>query len=121
VDVDVWGPQGETCSQYLQKGRPVLVEGRLKLDTWTDNDGNRRSKHFIVADRVTFLAAQQAQQDENFDFGAKAKPEAEKKQEVKEEVKEETAPAEEPKSEPASPTGEVNFKDQAPFEDDLPF
>ena len=57
IDIDVWGPQAESCSQYLAKGRPVLVEGRLKLDSWQDNDGQKRSKHSIVADRVTFLGA----------------------------------------------------------------
>src|SRR5947207_15736320 len=62
VDVDVWGPQAESCRQFLQKGRPVLVEGRLKLDTWDDQNGQKRSKHSIVADRVVFLS--QAQQAE---------------------------------------------------------
>jgi single-strand DNA-binding protein len=61
VDVDVWGAQAESCRQFLQKGRPVLIEGRLKLDTWDDQNGQKRSKHSIVADRVVFLSqAQQA-------------------------------------------------------------
>lgn len=55
VDIDVWGAQAESCNQYLEKGRPVLVEGRLKYDTWQDAEGNTRSKHSIVADRVVFL------------------------------------------------------------------
>src|SRR3989338_7195677 len=57
IDVDVWGPQAESCNQYLAKGSQVLVEGRLKLDTWQDQDGNSRSKHSIVADRVVFLSS----------------------------------------------------------------
>src|SRR3990167_7777136 len=56
VDVDVWGPQADTCNTYLTKGRPVLIEGRLKYDTWQDNDGKTRSKHSIVADRVVFVS-----------------------------------------------------------------
>lgn len=56
VDVDVWGAQAESCKQYLAKGRPVLVEGRLKLDTWQDQDSKTRSKHSIVAERVVFLS-----------------------------------------------------------------
>src|SRR5258708_5815256 len=52
IDVDVWGPQAETCQQYLQKGKSILVEGRLKLDSWKDSAGQARSKHSIVADRV---------------------------------------------------------------------
>jgi single-strand DNA-binding protein len=57
IDIDVWGPQAESCRQYLQKGRPILVEGRLKLDTWDDANGQKRSKHSIVADRVVFLGS----------------------------------------------------------------
>ena len=42
IDVDVWGPQAEHCRQYLQKGRPVLIEGRLKQDNWNDAEGKAR-------------------------------------------------------------------------------
>lgn len=55
IDVDVFGPQAESCRQYLQKGRPVLVEGRLKFDTWQTSEGQTRSKHSILAERVVFL------------------------------------------------------------------
>ena len=60
VDIDVWGPQAESCRQYLSKGRPVLIEGRLKFDSWQDQNGQTRSKHSIVADRVVFLAQGEA-------------------------------------------------------------
>ena len=63
VDVDVFGPQAESCNQYLQKGRPVLVEGRLKFDTWDSPEGQKRSKHSIVADRVVFLSAGAAEEE----------------------------------------------------------
>lgn len=56
VDVEVWARQAETCGQYLKKGQPVLVEGTLKLDTWTDREsGQKRSKHKVRARRVQFL------------------------------------------------------------------
>ncbi len=87
IDVEVWGPQADSCRQYLQKGRPVLVEGRLKLDTWKDNEGQNRSRHVIIADKVVFLGSGQQT----------------------------TGNYEEPL---ATPTG---FKDEAPFEDELPF
>jgi len=58
IDIDVWGAQADSCHQYLQKGRSVLVEGRLKFDSWEDPNGNSRSKHSIVADRVVFLSSQ---------------------------------------------------------------
>jgi single-strand DNA-binding protein len=57
IDVDVWGPQAESCKQYLQKGKPILVEGRLKFDSWQDASGQKRSKHSVVADRVVFLGS----------------------------------------------------------------
>lgn len=57
IDVDVWGAQAETCRQFLQKGRQIMVEGRLKQDIWKDSEGQTRSKHGIVADRVVFLGS----------------------------------------------------------------
>jgi single-strand DNA-binding protein len=61
VDIEVWGRQAETAGQYLSKGRPVFIEGRLKLDTWDDKDsGQKRSKLKVVAERVQFLGAPRA-------------------------------------------------------------
>jgi single-strand DNA-binding protein len=58
VDVTVWGRQAETCGEYLKKGRPVFVEGRLQLDTWDDKQsGQKRSKLRVVAERVQFLGS----------------------------------------------------------------
>lgn len=54
-DVDVWGNQGEVCAKYLAKGRPVLVTGQLRLHTWATDDGQKRSKVNVKADRVQFL------------------------------------------------------------------
>jgi len=56
VDVDVWGKQAETANQYLSKGRPIFVEGRLKLDQWDDKaTGQKRSKLTVVAERIQFM------------------------------------------------------------------
>lgn len=54
VDVDVWRNQAEFCSKYLSKGRRVYVEGRLKYDTWENQDGSKRSKLTVTAERVQF-------------------------------------------------------------------
>jgi single-strand DNA-binding protein len=54
VDVEVWGRTAENCKQYLTKGRPIFVEGQLRLDQW-EQDGQKRSKLKIRADRVQFL------------------------------------------------------------------
>lgn len=55
IDIEVWGSQADTCKLYLTKGKSILVEGRLKLDSWKDNEGNTRSKHAISAERIIFL------------------------------------------------------------------
>ena len=54
-DVVVWGAQGENCAQYLSKGRPVAVDGRLDQRSWDAQDGTKRSKVEIVAENVVFL------------------------------------------------------------------
>jgi single-strand DNA-binding protein len=54
IDIVVWGKQAESCSQYLAKGRQVLVEGRLQERTW-ESDGQKRHKTEVVATTVRFL------------------------------------------------------------------
>jgi single-strand DNA-binding protein len=54
IDVVAWGPLGERVAQYLSKGRPCLVNGRLQSRTW-EQDGQKRSKVEVVAQDVTFL------------------------------------------------------------------
>lgn len=56
ADIVVWGRQAETCSQYLSKGAPVIVEGRLQLDQWQTEAGEKRSRLRVRADRVQFLS-----------------------------------------------------------------
>lgn len=55
VDCVVFGRAGETFNQYMSKGRPVLVEGRLKLDRWTSPEGEKRSRHEVFVENFTFL------------------------------------------------------------------
>ena len=56
VGVVAWGKQAETVAAHLTKGRAVFVEGRLQLDQWQTESGERRSRLKVVAQRVTFLA-----------------------------------------------------------------
>ncbi len=53
--VTTWGKQAETCNQFLAKGRRAYVEGRLRTSSWEGQDGQKRFKTEIVADRVIFL------------------------------------------------------------------
>lgn len=116
VDVDVWGAQSESCMNYLKKGRAVLVEGRLKFDSWKDTDGNPRSRHSVIAERVVFLGNRQDEDaggafaDENTSTVQEAPRSAPR------------TPRAKKASSSASSDIDALFKDQPPFaEEDLPF
>ena len=55
IDVDAFGKQAEVITKYMRKGRPLMVEGRLKLDQWESNDGQKRSKLGVVLETFQFL------------------------------------------------------------------
>lgn len=56
VDITVWGRQAEVAGEYLSKGRAVLIEGRLQLDTWQDREsGQNRSKLKVVCENLTMV------------------------------------------------------------------
>jgi len=58
VDVTLWGRTAEIASEYLKKGRPVFIEGRLQLDTWEDKQsGQKRSKLRVVAEGMQLLGS----------------------------------------------------------------
>src|SRR5687767_1957636 len=58
-DVTVWGAQGENCSRFLTKGRPVAVDGRLEWREWEAQDGSKRQSVEIIADSVQFLGGRE--------------------------------------------------------------
>lgn len=55
VDIDAFGKQAEVITKYMRKGRPLMVEGRLKLDQWEANDGQKRSKLGVVLENFQFV------------------------------------------------------------------
>lgn len=56
VDCEAWGRTAEVMAQYLNRGSPVFIEGRLKLDQWEDkNGGGKRSKHLVVVENFQFI------------------------------------------------------------------
>src|SRR5260221_7011949 len=98
VDVTLWGRQAEVAEQYLKKGRPVFIEGRLQLDTWDDKQTNqKRSRLRVVADNLQLLGPRA-------DSPAPAKP---------------AAPAPAPTAPPAKSRSEPPDLDAEP--DDVPF
>ena len=59
VDIVVFGRQAEHCGQYLSKGNGAIIEGRLQQRRWETEDGQKRSKHEVVAQTVTFMPKRQ--------------------------------------------------------------
>jgi single-strand DNA-binding protein len=55
IDIVVWGKQAESCGQYINKGDSVLIEGRLQQRRWETEDGQKRNKVEVVAERVNFM------------------------------------------------------------------
>lgn len=135
IDIDVWGAQAESCRQYLQKGRPVLIEGRLKFDSWEDANGGTRSKHSIVADRVVFLGSNQGADTASDEKDVEsAAPMSDMEKDLLGQISQikgrgktgyatkaaDEAPKAKAKAKSA-PSAEVDFQDEPPFQDDLPF
>jgi len=92
VDITFFGRSAEVANQYLRKGSKVLVEGRLKLDQWTDQNGQKRSKHGVIVESMQMLDSkgdnQQAQQPQQQAPQQQYKP--------KPEIVHETIPADNP-------------------------
>jgi single-strand DNA-binding protein len=55
VTVETWGRRAETCHKHLSKGRSILIEGRLKMNEWENDQGEKRSRLLITAEKVEFL------------------------------------------------------------------
>ncbi len=93
VDISLFGKQAETFCEYMSKGRRVFVEGRLRFDSWTNQDGQKRSRLRVTGERFQFMGGPRAQAPE--------KPE-----------KEEKAPA---SDEEKPPEESLNLDDEIPF------
>ena len=74
VDCRCYGRQAETLNKYVRKGQPIFIEGRLQLDTWTSQDGQRRSKHRVIVETFQFLpsSSRPAQGRTNDDVAAES-------------------------------------------------
>jgi single-strand DNA-binding protein len=104
VDVDVFGRTAENVGQYMRKGRPLLVEGRLRLDQWDDKQtGQKRSRLGVVAETVQFLGSPAGSEG-----GAPAAPRPPR-------------PAAAAAAAPSAPAPEPVEGDAPPESDDVPF
>jgi single-strand DNA-binding protein len=110
VDVDVWGRQAEVIAQYMRKGRPLLVEGRLKQDTWEDkNTHQKQYKLKVVLESFSFIDSK----GPDAGAGGGGVPSGEP-------VHRPAAPAK-PAAPAAAPGGLPDNGEPPPEEDDVPF
>jgi len=105
VDCVVWGRQAETTGEYLRKGSPALIEGKLQLDQWETNEGQKRSRLRVKADRVQCLGGPKGGSGGESRSSAPASAPA-------------SAPTPTPTPAPAKPAAPPAAMDD---EDDLPF
>jgi len=108
VDITLWGRTAEVACQYLDKGSPVLVEGRLKLDTW-EKEGQKRSKLRVVGERMQMLGGRGG------GGGGDSRPAGRRYDES-----ENSAPADNYSNSPSSPSSAPSHGGAAP-DDDIPF
>jgi single-strand DNA-binding protein len=109
-DIVVWGKQAEAAAQYLSKGRPVLIEGRLRYETWQNDKGEKRSRISVVAERVQFLGSGQRTGGQEFQEGGPAAAPARTERPSR-------APAEPPMDDGMPPETPASGKEK----DDIPF
>jgi len=76
IDITVFGRSAEIANQYLRKGRRVLIEGRLVLDQWVDQNGQKRSKHSIVAEKVQFMESKSSAEEGGYSSYQQPAPKA---------------------------------------------
>ena len=60
IDCQAWGKTAENIAKYVGKGSALMVEGKIKQDTWEDKDGNKRSKLYVHVDTFTFIGDRKA-------------------------------------------------------------
>ena len=77
IDIAFFGKSAEIANQYLNKGSKLLIEGRLKFDQWTDNNGQNRSKHSIAVESMEMLGDAK-QNNQSYQQGAPKKPQQQK-------------------------------------------
>lgn len=108
VDIAFFGKQAEIANQYLSKGSKLLIEGRLKLDQWTDNNGQNRSKHSIAVESMEMLGDAK-QNNQGYQQGAPNKPQQQKQ------------PQRQQYSEPSYPEYPDVDSDEIDGTDEIPF
>ena len=103
IDLRAFGKQAETLNHYMTKGNSILVEGRLKFEQWTGQDGKKHSRHRVIVDSFQFLGGRNDQSSGGAPAPA-AKP-----------------PVQQRQTPPAAPPEPEDFSQAPPSEGDIPF
>lgn len=74
IDITLFGRAAEIANQYLRKGSKVLVEGRLVFEQWTDQSGNKRSKHSIAVDNLQMLGSREENRSSSYSAPSEPAP-----------------------------------------------
>jgi single-strand DNA-binding protein len=114
VDIDAFGKQAEVISKYMRKGRPIMVEGRLKLDQWESGDGQKRNKLSVVLESFQFLGGR----DDNEGGSGNSGGGYEKSSPPRAASSESAAPSE---SAPSAPAAGNFSNDNDSLDEDVPF
>ena len=99
VDIDAFGKQAEVITKYMRKGRPLMVEGRLKLDQWESPEGQKRSKLGVVLENFQFVGGREDGDSISSNYEQNSPPKLDTKSVSEEDV----------------PSGNDNFDDDIPF------
>ena len=110
VEVTAWGRQAEVINEHFAKGRPIFLEGRLQLDEWTSQDGQRRSKLKVILENFQFITSRNSSYDSDSRGSA-----------PRESAPRGSAPPQQQQSAPDRPAPSPPADDAAPFDDDVPF
>jgi single-strand DNA-binding protein len=121
VDVVLWGRQAELAQQYLSKGRPVFIEGRLQLDSWEDKtSGQKRSKLRVVGENMQFLGSPK---DNPGGGGGGGDQQQQQQPQQQQQQQQQSSPPPAPQSNEGGGSGSdgAQFDTNVEEEDDIPF
>jgi single-strand DNA-binding protein len=118
VDITLWGRQAEVAGQYMKKGRPIYVEGRLQLDTWDDKQsGQKRSKLKVIGDNFQFLGSK----DDNAGGGGGGGGGYSSAPAQEQSPQQHSAPPQQQQAPPQQSSAPAPTPDPMDDEDDIPF
>jgi len=127
IDCRAYGRQAETINQYMKKGRPLLIEGRLEFDQWEAQDGSKRSKHRVFIERFTFIDGGQGggqgggQANQGGGYVPPQQQQAPQQQPPQQQAPQQQAPQQQAPQDNSQPPSSYDGQGQGPTGEDIPF